>query len=399
MGRGLVIGEFPLVFFHPMYSNSYHSGPHAFLSTYTHPIPVQAFRALLPHILTLSRGASTPASIREAVGLFRAAVGRLRASSSEAGAEEAVGETREAILALPRARKTAGGGHRAVLYGMLGCLEAPSGDKNDGVSALLALFASETAPEAAEALGGVLERWIGASLSSDEPTKKAEEAGAAVMRGMGLKTGAGAAGVRRAWWMLGAGVLWNGPLSSETYVAFARALVPALDAALGAVGTGIGAKEEALWEACLSAACLLRLAGGTGGKSGELAKHVTNLAVVRAIVVPVGDKPVWLFNERVYSRVGISKDAVGSDAHDQEALWLVRALQGVWAVSASGAGYVLGSRSDLYTDRKLARTCVLGVRCCISPSVRSLRHALRCWMLSAHAQMRGRSFARGSARM
>ncbi|KAJ7281606.1 armadillo-type protein [Mycena rebaudengoi] len=275
MGRGLIIG------------------PHAFLSTYTHPISVQAFRSpTTPYLDPLAR--------RQHPRVYPRSFGRLRASSSEAGAEEAVGETREAILALPRARKTAGGGHRAVLYGMLGCLEAPSGDKNDG-----------------------------------------------------------AAGVRRAWWMLGAGVLWNGPLSSETYVAFARALVPALDAALGAVGTGIGAKEEALWEACLSAACLLRLAGGTGGKSGELAKHYA------AIVVPVGDKPAWLFNERVYSRVGISKDAVGSDAHDQEALWLVRALQGVWAVSASGAGKNLRLGSALLhlalRAQPATRTAVLDV--------------------------------------
>ncbi|KAJ6607520.1 armadillo-type protein [Mycena sp. CBHHK59/15] len=301
-------------------------GPHAFLSTYTHPISAPAFRVLLPHILGLARN-SVPTSGRWVVDLFHAAVERLRASSSESPGktgeiEIELAQTREAILALPRARKTASGGHRAALYGMLGCLETP-GD-NEGVTTLLALLSGETAPEAAEALGGVLEQWIGTSLASEAPGKKGEEVATAVMRGMGLKTG-----VRRAWWTLGAGVLWKGPRTSEAYAAFARVLLPALDAALGAIGTGIGVKEDALWEACVAAACLLRLSESTGGKTGDLGKQAASLPMVRAIVAPAsGDKPVWLFNERVYSRIGASKDAVGTGANEQEVLWFVRALDG-----------------------------------------------------------------------
>lgn len=242
-------------------------------------------------------------------------------------------QTREAILALPRARKTASGGHRAALYGMLGCLEVPR-DIDEGVTVLLALLASETAPEAAEALGSALERWIEALLTSDVPVKKAGDVGAAVVRGMGLKTGAGAAGVRRVWWTLGAEVIWAGERGAEIYATFARAVVPALDAALSAVGTGIGAKDDTLWEACLAAACLLRLAAGRKS-GGELVKQVAGLPTVRAIIAPAsGEKPVWLFNERVYSRVGVPKDAVSTDATEQEALWFVRALDGVWTVAA-----------------------------------------------------------------
>ncbi|KAJ7449659.1 armadillo-type protein [Mycena latifolia] len=343
-------------------------GPRAFLTTYTKSISVSSFRALLPHILTLARAPNAATSIRDIVDLFRAAIGRLRASFSEEATGIELGieleQTREAILALPRGRKTASGGHRAALYGMLGCLEVPQ-DVDAGVSALLALLASETAPEAAEALGSVLERWIGALLTSDVPVKKAGEVGTAVVHGMGLKMGAGAAGVRRAWWMLGAGVLWIGPKDSDAYATFARALLPALDAALGAVGTGIGAKDDALWEACVAAACLLRLAAG-GKAGGEVAKHAAGLPLVRAIVAPAsGDKPVWLFNERVYSRIGAAKEAVGADASEQEALWLVRALDGVWVVAAESPSIHLRLGSALLhlalRAQPATRTAVLDV--------------------------------------
>ncbi|KAJ6581434.1 armadillo-type protein [Mycena capillaripes] len=339
-------------------------GPRAFLSAYAKPISVQAFHALLPHLLTLAKSSNTAPTIRDVVDLFRTANVRLRASSEETTAIEIeLEQTRETILALPRARKTASGGHRATLYGMLGCLEVPR-DIDEGVTALLALLASETAPEAAEALGSVLERWITALLISEVPVKKAGDAGAAVVRGMGLKTGAGAVGVRRAWWMLGAGVLWAGARGTEMYATFARALLPALETALGAVGTGIGAKDDALWEACVAAACLLRIAAG-GKSGGELVKQAAGLPTVRAIVAPAsGDKPVWLFNERVYSRIG-AKDAVGVDANEQEALWFIRALDGVWVVSAGGPSIHLRLGSALLhfglRSQPTTRTAVLDV--------------------------------------
>ncbi|KAF7356649.1 TOG domain-containing protein [Mycena venus] len=334
--------------------------PRAFLSAYTKPVPVQAFRTLLPHLLTLAK---SPNAVRDVVDLFRAAIERLRASSEQATEIDVeLDQTRDAILALPRARKTASGGHRSALYGMLGSLDIPR-NIDEGVTALLALLTSETVPEAAEALGGVLERWIEALLVSDVPVKKAGDAGAAVVRGMGLKTGAGAAGVRRAWWTLGAGVLWAGARGTEMYAAFARALVPALDAALVAVGTGLTAKDEVLWEACIAAACLLRLA--TGGKSGgDLVKQTVGLPAVRAIVAPAsGDKPAWLFNERVYSRIGVPKDGVGMDTVEQEALWFVRALDGAWAAGGASLHLRLGSALLHFALRPqpAARTAVLDV--------------------------------------
>ncbi|KAJ7720581.1 armadillo-type protein [Mycena maculata] len=340
-------------------------GPRAFLATYPNPISTPAFRALLPHILTLAKSSTTATSIRDVVDLFRAAIGRLRASSNGDATEIEIGleleQAREAILSLPRARKTASGGHRAALYGMLGCLEVPR-DVDAGVTALLALLASETAPEAAEALGSALELWIGALITADVPVKKAGDAGAAVVRGMGLKT---VAGVRRAWWMLGAGVVWVGARDSEAYATFAGVLLPALEAALSAVGTGIGAKDDPLWEACVAMACLLRLA--TGGKSGgELAKHAAVLPAVRVILAPVsGDKPAWLFNERVYSRIGAAKDAVGIDTSEQEALWFVRALDGAWTVAVGGPSIHLRIGSALLhlalRPQPSTRTAVLEV--------------------------------------
>ncbi|KAF8216432.1 ARM repeat-containing protein [Mycena galopus ATCC 62051] len=335
-------------------------GPRAFLSVYTKPVPVQAFRVLLPHILTLAKSSN---GIRDVVELFRAAIDRLRASSEESTEiETELNQMREAILALPRARKTASGGHRAALYGILGCLEPPR-EIDEGVTGLLALFASETAPEAAEALGSVLERWIEALLTSDSPVKKAGDAGAAVVRGMGLKTGAGAAGIRRAWWTLGARVLWTGERGIELYATFARALVPTLDAALGAVGTGLTAKDDALWEACVSAACLLRLAAG-GKSGGDLVKQASGLPAVRAIIAPAsGDKTVWLFNERVYSRFGAAREGVGMDAIEQESLWFVRALDGVWAAGGTSLYVRLGSALLYFALRPqpATRTAVLEV--------------------------------------
>ncbi|KAJ7334076.1 armadillo-type protein [Mycena albidolilacea] len=330
-------------------------GPRAFLSTYTKPVTIQAFRALLPHLLTLAKSPN----VRDVVDLFRAAIDRVRASEE---ATEIDAELREAILALPRARKTASGGHRAALYGFLGCLDVPR-DINEGVTALLALLASETAPEAAEALGSVLERWIETLLASDSPAGKAGDVGAAVVRGMGLKTGAGAAGVRQAWWKLGAGALWSSPRGTETYATFARALVPALDAALVAVGSGLTAKDNTLWEASIAAACLLRLAGG-GKSGGELAKQTSGLPVVRAIVAPPpGDKPVWLFNERVYSRIGTDKDGAGLNSAEEEALWFVRALDGVWTAGGPSIHLRLGSALLHFALRPqpATRTAVLDV--------------------------------------
>ncbi|KAK7030667.1 TOG domain-containing protein [Favolaschia claudopus] len=314
--------------------------PRAFLSTYNKPIPVQAFRTLVPHILTLAK---SPNAGMDIVELFRAAVDRLRASPKETNEIDIeLDQTRDAILALPRTRKTASGGHRAVLYGMLGCLEV-SGDINEGVSTLIGLFASEAAPEAAEALGGVLERWIERQLASDSGAKPAAEVGAAVVKGMSLKTGAGAAGIRRAWWTMGAEALWASPKGTETYMAFARALIPPLDAALTAVGTGLTAKDEVLWEACVAAACLLRLASG-GKTGGDLTKQILGLTTVRAIVAPPsGDKPTWLFNERVYSRIGAPKDGVAANATEQEATWFVRALDGAWTAGETKQHLRLGN--------------------------------------------------------
>ncbi|KAJ6518743.1 armadillo-type protein [Mycena sanguinolenta] len=335
-------------------------GPRAFLSTYTKPVPIQAFRTLLPHLLTLAK---SPNAVRDVVELFQATIDRLRASSEDPMEIDAeLDQMREAILALPRARKTASGGHRASLYGILGCLEPPR-NIDQGVTGLLALLASETAPEAADALGNVLQRWVEALLASDSSVKQAGDAGAAVVRGMSLKTGAGAAGVRRAWWTLGAGVLWTDARNIDMYAAFARALVPPLDVALGAVGTGLTAKDDVLWEACVSAACLLRLASG-GKSGGDLVKQVSGLPAVKAIVTPAsGDKPAWLFNERVYSRIGLDKDGMGKDAVEQETLWFVRALDGVWATGNTNMHLRLGSPLLCFALRPqpVIRTAVLDV--------------------------------------
>ena len=59
-------------------------------------------------------------------------------------------------------------------------------DIDEGVTALTALLTSETAPEAAEALGSVLERWIETLLASEAPIKKVTDTVAAVVRGRGL---------------------------------------------------------------------------------------------------------------------------------------------------------------------------------------------------------------------
>ncbi|KAJ7224326.1 armadillo-type protein [Mycena pura] len=320
-------------------------GPRAFLSTYTKPIPVQAFRAMLPHILMLAR---SPASVRDVVDLFHAAITRLRASEDETQEEirKESEQAREAILALPRTRKTASGTHRAALYGILGCLEAPQ-DVDEGVTALLALLTSETVLEAAEALGCVLERWIGNLLASELPVKKTEDAGTAVARGMGLKVGAGTLGTRAVWWKLGAGVLWSGARETERFASFARPLLAPLDAALGAVGTGVGTKDDALWEAAVGAACLLRLTASD--KSGrDLAKHAAGLSAVRALVAPAsGDKTVWLFNERVYSRIGVLRDGVSASAVEREELWFIRALQGIWTVATESSSIHLRVGSAL----------------------------------------------------
>jgi hypothetical protein len=328
------------------------------------------------------------------VDLFRAAIDRLRASQQATDIDT---ELKEAILALPRARKTASGGHRAALYGFLGCLDVPR-DINEGVTALLALLASETAPEAAEALGSVLERWIETLLASDSPAGKAGDAGAAVVRGMGLKTGAGAAGVRQAWWKLGAGALWSGPRGTETYATFARALVPALDAALVAVGSGLTAKDNTLWEASIAAACLLHLAGG-GKSGGELAKQTSGLPVVRAIVAPPsGDKPVWLFNERVYSRIGTDKDGAGLNSAEEEALWFVRALDGVW--TAGGPRYVLSLSAGRNDAQDLSvYICDSAALCYILRFVHNPRSAQQYWMLSVRMQMQAKSYAQVLARI
>lgn len=314
-------------------------GPRAFFSTFNHPISIANFRTLLPHILNLAKSATTY-TLKDVIDLFRGANECLCASTDHTDAMETeMDQAREAILALPRARKTASADHRAALYGMLSCLAVPK-NVGEGVTALLALLTSETAPGAAEVLGSVLERWIVALLASDLPPKKAGDAGVAVVRGMGSKSGPGAA-VRRAWWTVGAGVLWVGARDSEAYIAFARALLPALETALGAVGTGVNAKDEPLWEACLAAACLLRIAAG-GKAGGELAKSTMGLPVVRAIVAPAaGDKHLWFFNERVLSRIGAAKEGVTTETCDQEALWFVRALDGIWTLTTSGTTYVL----------------------------------------------------------
>ncbi|KAJ7623265.1 armadillo-type protein [Roridomyces roridus] len=292
-------------------------GPRGFFSTYTQPISIPAFRSLLPLILNLAK-TSTSASVPDVVALFKGASERLRANVD--ATETELEQAGEAILALPKARKTASVDHRAALYGMLGCLEVPR-DVDGGVATLLTLMTNETAAGAAEVLSSTLERWIVALLASDIAPKKVTDAGAAV----------------RAWWTVGAGVLWAGTRESELYMVFARALIPPLEAALGAVGTGINAKDEPLWEACLAAACLLRVAAG-GKAGGEPAKSALGLPGVRAIVAPAaGDKPLWLFNERVLVRIGAAREGVPAYASDQEALWFVRALDGIWTLSTTGA--------------------------------------------------------------
>lgn len=299
------------------------SGPSAFLTKYSKPISIPAFQRLFPHILALAR--SSP-SIHTVVELFKAAVTRLQANESIA--EEVkiqLQKARDEILSLPRTHKTAGGPHRATLYGMVASLGVPS-NLDEGVSGLLTLMGTETASDAAEALSSMLATWIGSLLASDAPAKRAEEIGTSVAKGMGTKSTPATVGLRAAWWKLGATVLWG----AKPVPAFVRPLMTPLDASLTTVGSGLTAKDDTLQEAVVAAASLLRIAGS----AGELAQHVTGLASVRALVSPpAGDKTPWLFNERVYSRVGAPRQGVAADALAQEAVWCVRALDGFWTVS------------------------------------------------------------------
>ncbi|KAF7308577.1 TOG domain-containing protein [Mycena chlorophos] len=299
--------------------------PSAFLATYKNPVPPAAFQKLLPHIMALARN---PSSVQDIVQLFKAAVARLCAN--EAPIDAVLEKTREEILSLPRARKTASATHRAALYGMLACLGPPT-KVDEGITTLLALMASETSSDAAEAMSSVLSAWIVTLLESSPPSKKAEEMGTAVAKGMGTKATASTSGVRAAWWTLGAMVLWR----DAPDVSFARPLVGVFDAALTAVGTGLTAKDDVLQEALVASACLLRLAQ----TAGDLSKTVAALATVRALTTASasGDKVTWMFNERVYSRVGAPKEGVKPDCLARDAVWCVRALEGVWKVSPSNA--------------------------------------------------------------
>ncbi|KAJ7066647.1 armadillo-type protein [Mycena amicta] len=313
------------------------TGPSAFLTKYTNPIPIPAFQTIFPHILALARSS---ASVHNVVELFKAAITRLQANESipeEVNIE--LQKARDEILSLPRTRKTASGTHRATLYGMLACLGVPH-NLDEGVSSLLTLMGSETASEAAEGLSSVLATWIGSLLASDAPAKRAEDIGASVAKGMGTKSTTANVGLRAAWWKLGATVLWG----DTPDAVFARPMVAVLDASLTAVGTGLTAKEDALQEAVVAAASLLHLAS----INGELAKHVAGLATVRALIAPVaGDKLPWLFNERVYSRIGAPRGEISADTLAQEAVWCVRALDGLWTVAALNSATQLRLGSSL----------------------------------------------------
>ena len=88
-----------------------------------------------------------------------------------------------------------------------------------------------------------------------------------------------------------------------------------------------------------------------------MAKHAAGLPLVKAMVAPAsGDKPVWLFNERVYSRIGVTKEGLGVHVAEQEALWLIRALDGIWTVAVASPRCVLISCPFCNVKRTLAST-------------------------------------------
>ncbi|KAF7294474.1 TOG domain-containing protein [Mycena kentingensis (nom. inval.)] len=299
------------------------AGPRAFLTKYPNPIPATAFRTLLPHILALARN---PGSIREVVELFQAAVTRLRAVVPVP--EEELQRAQEEILSLPRTRKTASAMHRAALFGMLSCLGTPT-NIEDGVSTLLTLLTGETASDAAEPLSKLLAGWIVHLLSSGAAVKKIEDAGVSVAKGMAMKASPTSPGIRAAWWKLSATVLWE---DGADISPFARPLVTTFDTALTTIGSGLTSKDEVLQEAVIAAACLLRIASS----NGDLAKQTASLANVRTLVATgANDKPAWLFNERIYSRIGAPKEGVSSDTLAQDAVWAVRALNGAWKLTTA----------------------------------------------------------------
>ncbi|KAF7309756.1 TOG domain-containing protein [Mycena indigotica] len=304
-------------------SRSSISGACAFLTTYKNPIPVSAYHRLFGHILPLARN---PSSVSEVVQLFKSAIAHLRANEDQSQeVNTALQKSHDDIISLPRSRKTASGTHRATLYGMLAGLGTPADSSLDeDVSSLLTLLGGESAPDAAVSLGDLLTTWIGILLATKPSAQRVQEIGASVAKGMATKSNAT---LRATWWSIGATLLWNDHLPNT---GFTRPLLPVFDTALTAVGTGLTAKEDVLQEAVVAAACLLRLAD----ISTELAKEIAGLATVRALsTTTTGDKATWLFNERVYSRIGVPREGIDPDVVAQDAIWCVRALAGAWKIS------------------------------------------------------------------
>ncbi|KAG6810659.1 hypothetical protein H0H92_010871 [Tricholoma furcatifolium] len=257
-----------------------------FLSAYSRPLATDAFRRILTQTLNSAKS-SNPLTRSSAVEVFKTLV---QANAPSDFTSHAVSE----LLALPKTGKTTGPDHRVALYSMLAHLSPSVDISSSVVQTTTPLLSKETHEGAIAVLTGALASHITFLLKSPESGAVAPEATALIAKEMGSVKPA----VRRAFCGLAGMILIGGvDFEKAQALAFAKALVPALEASLKAVAANPLTASAGPLEAYIATAVLLGPLAKTGKFNDVISKNTTLTSIAAGTT-----KPSFLLWDKVYQK-------------------------------------------------------------------------------------------------
>jgi hypothetical protein len=193
-----------------------------FFEAYKHPLDSDTFHRLLTPILTSAKSANALARAGS-VGLFKILIEK---NPTDLNVELAVNE----LLALPKARKTAGPDHRTALYSMLSVLTPLFSISFLVVSAVPPLVEKETHDGPMSILAAALPPHMSFLLHADKPIS------ADITSLLAKEMNNPKPDIRRTFCSLVGDIFWTlGDLSSEASQAFARAILPSFETSMKTV--------------------------------------------------------------------------------------------------------------------------------------------------------------------
>ncbi|KAE9398973.1 ARM repeat-containing protein [Gymnopus androsaceus JB14] len=275
-----------------------------FLKAYSHRLSLDSFKRILTHSINSAKS-SNPSTRTSSVSLFKSLIS---ANGKSADCDSNLSFAVSELLALPKTGKTSGPDHRVALYSMLASLPPSLAVSETIVQTAAPLLAKETHDGAVTILAGALPPHVGFLLKNNKPLST--EVTGLVLKEMGSQKPP----IRRAFCLLAGNAIWGSEAKesdvSDAVLAFAKAIVPALESTLKNVSGNPLNASGGILEAYIAVALLL----GPLSKSGEFNQVVSKNPVLQAMST-VSVKPSFLFWDKVYQKA--------IDPEDEK--WLLRA--------------------------------------------------------------------------